>query len=59
MRIGIDVGGTHTDAVLLHGDEVVASTKALTSEDVTSGILDALETILSDSSTAEGSVEGR
>ena len=31
LRIGIDVGGTHTDAVLLDGDEVVASTKALTS----------------------------
>ncbi len=57
MRIGIDVGGTHTDAVLLHDDEVVASTKALTSADVTSGILDALETILSDSSVAEDSIE--
>ncbi len=57
MRIGIDVGGTHTDAVLLDGDEVVASTKALTSADVTGGILDALETILSDSGVAEDSIE--
>lgn len=57
MRIGIDVGGTHTDAVLLHGDEVVASTKALTSADVSSGILEALETILSDSGVAEDSIE--
>lgn len=57
MRIGIDVGGTHTDAVLLHDDEVVASTKALTSADVTTGILDALETILSDSGVAEREVE--
>ncbi|MFQ6004913.1 MAG: hydantoinase/oxoprolinase N-terminal domain-containing protein [Woeseia sp.] len=48
MRIGIDVGGTHTDAVLLHGNDVVASTKALTTADVTSGILDALEKVLSD-----------
>ncbi len=57
MRIGIDVGGTHTDAVLLHDYEVVAATKALTSADITSGILDALETILSDSGVAEDSIE--
>ena len=49
MRIGIDVGGTHTDAVLLDGDDVISSTKALTSADVTSGILEALEFILTDS----------
>jgi len=57
MRIGIDVGGTHTDAVLLQGDEVVASTKALTSSDVTSGILEALEIVLSEGNAAEDSVE--
>lgn len=57
MRIGIDVGGTHTDAVLLDGDVVVASTKALTSEDVTAGILEALESILSSSGITETSIE--
>lgn len=57
MRIGIDVGGTHTDAVLLDGDNVIASTKALTSADVSSGILNALETILSDGKISEDSVE--
>ena len=57
LRIGIDVGGTHTDAVLLDGDAVVASTKALTSADVISGIMDALETILSERSGLQDSVE--
>ena len=57
MRIGIDVGGTHTDAVLLDGSDVIASTKALTSADVTTGILDALETILSDSGVSENAIE--
>ena len=57
MRIGIDVGGTHTDAVLLDGDIVVASTKALTSVDVTTGILDALENILSASGVKEEHIE--
>jgi len=46
MRIGIDVGGTHTDAVLLHGREVVAAHKSLTSANVSDGILEALTRIL-------------
>ena len=57
LRIGIDVGGTHTDAVLLDGDEVIASTKALTSADVITGILNALETILSEHRGKEDSIE--
>lgn len=57
MRIGIDVGGTHTDAVLLDGDEVVSSIKALTTPDVTSGILAALEHLLSDSGVSESAIE--
>jgi N-methylhydantoinase A/oxoprolinase/acetone carboxylase beta subunit len=41
-RIGIDVGGTNTDAVLMHGGTVIRAVKAPTSEDVTGGILEAL-----------------
>ncbi|MGB5354186.1 MAG: hydantoinase/oxoprolinase family protein [Woeseia sp.] len=57
LRVGIDVGGTHTDAVLLDGDDVVASTKALTSADVLGGILNALEAILSERPGVEESIE--
>ncbi|MGH1491820.1 MAG: hydantoinase/oxoprolinase N-terminal domain-containing protein [Acidimicrobiales bacterium] len=65
LRIGLDVGGTHTDAVLLaggtaagaDGDEVLASTKALTSADVLTGILEALETILSEVPGQEAAIE--
>ena len=57
LRIGIDVGGTHTDAVLLDGDAVVAWKKALTSADVLTGIMDALEAILSKHPGGEDSVE--
>ncbi len=46
MRIGIDVGGTHTDAVLMDGLNVIASHKALTSADVRGGIVQALDTVL-------------
>lgn len=38
MRLGIDVGGTHTDAVVLDGTEVLAAHKTLTTADVTSGV---------------------
>lgn len=57
LRIGIDVGGTHTDAVLLDGDAVVAWTKALTTADVLTGIMEALEAILSEHTGGEDSVE--
>lgn len=57
LRIGVDVGGTHTDAVLLDGDEVVASTKALTSADVLTGVLTALESVLSERPGSEPSIE--
>lgn len=47
MRIGIDVGGTNTDAVLLDGNRVVAAVKASTTEDVTGGIVSALRDLRS------------
>ncbi|MEN7341528.1 MAG: hydantoinase/oxoprolinase family protein [Pseudomonadota bacterium] len=45
-RLGIDVGGTHTDAVALDGDAVIAAHKASTSADVSTGILDAIDHVL-------------
>lgn len=42
-RIGIDVGGTNTDAVLIEDGKVTGALKAPTSEDVTTGILEALK----------------
>ena len=41
-RIGIDVGGTNTDAVLLQDEAIVAAVKTPTTADVTSGIRRAL-----------------
>ncbi|UCH25474.1 MAG: hydantoinase/oxoprolinase family protein [Trueperaceae bacterium] len=49
MRIGIDVGGTNTDAVLMDGMEVLSSTKTPTTANVTDGITAALRTIIADS----------
>ena len=47
LRIGIDVGGTNTDAVVLDRDDaVLAWAKAPTTADVTGGIRTALERVL-------------
>ena len=41
-RLGIDVGGTNTDAVVMKGKDVLAGIKAPTSEDVTTGVVEAM-----------------
>ncbi|WP_435064139.1 hydantoinase/oxoprolinase N-terminal domain-containing protein [Halobaculum sp. EA56] len=49
-RLGIDVGGTNTDAVVLDDeDEPIAKTKTPTTEDISSGIVNALDDVLSES----------
>ena len=58
-RIGIDVGGTNTDAVLLEDDAVVAAVKTPTTADVTTGVTRALALLLEAWSTARASAPGR
>lgn len=48
-RIGIDVGGTNTDAVVMDGDTLVLGVKSPTTEDVTGGIIASLSRVLSES----------
>ncbi|GGM04499.1 hydantoinase/oxoprolinase N-terminal domain-containing protein [Nakamurella endophytica] len=43
MHIGIDVGGTNTDAVLMEGVTTLAGVKHSTTPDVTTGIVRAIE----------------
>jgi N-methylhydantoinase A/oxoprolinase/acetone carboxylase beta subunit len=57
MRVGIDVGGTNTDAVLMDGLTVVASHKTPTTADVSSGIMAALRTVLAASGVAPADVQ--
>ena len=56
MRLGIDVGGTNTDAVLMDGRQVVRALKTPTTEDVTSGILKALRDLLADAAADSSDV---
>src|SRR5690348_3575770 len=58
LRIGIDVGGTNTDAVLMDGTAVVAKLKTPTTEDVTSGITTALRHVLTSSGATTADVAG-
>ena len=46
MRIGVDVGGTNTDAVLVDGRDVIAEAKTPTTPDVTAGIVAALRSVV-------------
>ena len=48
MKIGVDVGGTNTDAVLMDGRRVVRAIKVPTTPDVGTGIRQALAGVLPD-----------
>lgn len=48
MRLGIDVGGTNTDAALIAGDTVLAWAKRPTTSDIGSGIMAASTAVLED-----------
>ena len=55
LSIGIDVGGTNTDAVVLDADgHVIAWTKQATTADVTGGIRAALDAVLQEIGDARG-----
>src|SRR5918911_2954852 len=57
-RIGIDVGGTNTDAVLLEDGRVVHAVKTPTTEDVTRGIVAALGKLSEHREVARGKIDG-
>ena len=57
-RIGIDVGGTNTDAVLLSDGKVVHAVKTPTTEDVTGGILKALGELTEHPEVVRGAIDG-
>ena len=46
MFIGVDVGGTNTDAVLMEGSDLVGAVKRPTTADVTTGIISSLSELL-------------
>ncbi|KQS59322.1 hydantoinase subunit beta [Rhizobium sp. Leaf371] len=57
IRIGIDVGGTNTDAVVMNGTEVIAGVKSATTADVMSGVVNALRDVLAASGMEASAVD--
>jgi N-methylhydantoinase A/oxoprolinase/acetone carboxylase beta subunit len=51
MFVGVDVGGTNTDAVLMDGRQLRGAVKAPTTEDVTAGIVNAVSELLKQDSS--------
>src|ERR1700722_15318576 len=58
MRIGIDVGGTNTDAALMNGTELIASCKSPTNANVSDGIRSAIGEVLRSSGVAPADIRG-
>jgi N-methylhydantoinase A/oxoprolinase/acetone carboxylase beta subunit len=56
-RIGVDVGGTNTDAVLLEDERVAHAVKTPTTADVTTGIERALARLLEASRADRGAID--
>tara|TARA_B100001057_G_scaffold106374_2_gene103995 strand:+ start:128 stop:1672 length:1545 start_codon:yes stop_codon:yes gene_type:complete len=57
FRIGVDVGGTNTDAVLMNGKEVVDGYKSATTEEPGLGIINAVSKILNKNKTNTKNIE--
>jgi N-methylhydantoinase A/acetone carboxylase, beta subunit len=56
-KIGIDVGSTHTDAVILdENNNLIHAEKTMTTPDVTSGIINALRLVLERSKVSKDDV---
>ncbi len=56
LKIGVDVGGTNTDAAVLAGDTILGSCKVSTSVDVTDGVHEAVTRVLSQTAVNPGHV---
>lgn len=57
IRIGIDVGGTNTDAVVMNDRKVMHAVKATTTQDVMTGVLSALSKLLEEASVSSDAVD--
>lgn len=57
IRIGVDVGGTNTDAVVMRGNSFVAGAKSPTTPDVTSGAKAAIDKALAASGVSVDAVD--
>lgn len=57
IKLGIDVGGTNTDAVVMDGKRILASWKTATTPDVTGGVLAALRAVCEGARLGPGALD--
>ena len=58
MRLGVDVGGTNTDAVLMDGTAVQSWCKSSTTEDISTGIFSAIRNVLTKADISADLIDG-
>ncbi len=58
MRIGVDVGGTNTDAVIMDGRTVLSTDKVPTSANVSDGIVGAISHVIEDAAIDAAKIRG-
>jgi N-methylhydantoinase A/oxoprolinase/acetone carboxylase beta subunit len=58
LRIGVDVGGTNTDAVILKDNELLAAHKAPTTSDIQTGVIAAIRAVLEQAGIGADRVDG-
>ena len=57
IRIGVDVGGTNTDAVVMHSEKFLGGAKSPTTKDILSGVKNAVIAALNKSKTESKDIE--
>ena len=57
MLLGVDVGGTFTDAVLVDGERIHTAKRPTTPDDQSVGVIDAIEEVLARAGAPASSVE--
>ncbi len=57
LRVGVDVGGTNTDAVVMDGSVLLGACKRPTTEDIESGVIEAITNVLRDSGRAPSQLD--
>ena len=55
-RIGIDVGGTNTDAVVMQGERVLLGVKNPTTEDVMTGVINSLKEVIKETEISKDDI---
>ena len=57
MRIGVDVGGTNTDAVIMDGQQVISTHKTPTTANLSDGIVGAIDAVLDQSGVETSAIK--